>query len=501
MSSGWVFVIIFRDWSRSVLFAVEALHSVSTFLFATKHKFWGDYSVRKYFEFDKLGTNYRREIIAGITTFLAMAYILAVNPFILSGADLPPELKANYPEFGAVFTATALAAAIGTLLMAIVGRLPIAQAPGMGLNAFFTYTVVLTMQIPWQQALAGVFLSCTIFLILSLTGVREAIINAIPQGLKYAVSAGIGLFIAFIGLKNAGIVVANDATFVALGHLTFFQDNLTPEQVLAAKNALLAIFGLIVTVILMTRKVNAAIFIGMFVTCIAGMIVGLVDVPKGVFAAPPSLAPTFGAAFEFLGDPSVLFSVNMLIIVLTFLFVDFFDATGTLLGVANQAGLLKDGKLPRPGRALASDAVAGMAGAVLGTSTTTAYIESAAGVAAGGRSGFASVVTGLMFILALFFFPLLAVVTSAVTAPALIIVGVLMASSIAKIAWDDLEEAFPAFLTILMMPLTYSIATGLAAGFIVYPVLKVMKGKAREVHPAMYVLFFVFLAYFIWLRE
>ncbi|WP_421617178.1 NCS2 family permease [Brevibacillus sp. TJ4] len=457
--------------------------------------------MRKYFEFDKLGTNYRREIIAGITTFLAMSYILAVNPFILSGADLPPELKANYPEFNAVFTATALAAAFGTLLMAFLARLPIAQAPGMGLNAFFTYTVVLTMQIPWQQALAGVFLSCLIFLILSLTGIREAIVNAIPQSLKYAVSAGIGLFIAFIGLKNAGIIVADDATFVALGHLTFFQDNLTPEQVVAAKNALLAVFGLILTAVLMTRKVPAAIFVGMVATAVIGMFFGLVAVPDRIFDLPPSMAPTFGAAFEYLFDPSTLFTVHMLIVVLTFLFVDFFDATGTLIGVANQAGLLKDGKLPRPGRAFSSDAMAGMAGAVMGTSTTTAYIESAAGVAAGGRSGFASVVTGLLFLLALFFSPLLAVVTSAVTAPALIIVGVLMASHIAKIAWDELEEAFPAFLTILMMPMTYSIATGLAAGFIVYPVLKVLKGKAREVHPAMYVLFLVFLAYFIWLRE
>ncbi|QRG68187.1 NCS2 family permease [Brevibacillus choshinensis] len=457
--------------------------------------------MRKYFEFDKLGTNYRRETIAGITTFLAMAYILAVNPFMLSGADLPADLKANYPEFGAVFTATALAAALGTLLMAFIGRLPIGQAPGMGLNAFFTYTVVLTMQIPWQQALAGVFLSCTIFLILSLTGVREAIINAIPKGLKYAVSAGIGLFIAFIGFKNAGIVVANEATFVSLGHFTFFHEGMKPEQILAAKNALLAVFGLLVTVVLMARRVNAAIFVGMVVTAVVGMIFGLVSLPDKVVSAPPSLAPTFGAAFQYLGDFSSLFSVKMLIVVLTFLFVDFFDATGTLLGVASQAGLLKDGKLPRSGSAFSSDAIAGMAGAILGTSTTTAYVESTAGVAAGGRSGFTALVTGLMFILALFFSPLLAIVTPAVTAPALILVGVLMASHITQIAWNEMDEAFPAFLTIILMPLTYSIATGLASGFIVYPIVKVLKGKAREVHPAMYVLFFVFLAYFIWLRE
>jgi len=457
--------------------------------------------VRNYFEFDKLGTNYRREFIAGITTFLAMAYILAVNPFILSGADLPPEVKAaQYPPFEAVFTATALAAAIGTLVMAFVGRLPIAQAPGMGLNAFFTYTVVLTMGIPWQQALAGVFVSCTIFLILSLTGIREAIVNSIPAGLKYATSAGIGLFIAFIGLKNAGIIIANPATFVSLGHLSF-HEGMRPEEILAVKNALLAVFGLIFTAILMARKVNAAIFYGMVVTAIVGMIFGLVNVPTSIVSAPPSLAPTFGAAFPYLTDFSTLFSVKMLIVIFTFLFVDFFDATGTLLGVANQAGLLKDGKLPRPGRALASDAIAGMSGAILGTSTTTSYIESAAGVAAGGRSGFASVVTGVLFLLALFISPLLAVVTPAVTAPALVIVGVLMASHMAKVAWDQMEEALPAFLTILMMPLTYSIASGIAAGFIVYPITKLFKGKGREVHPVMYALFFVFLAYFIWLRE
>ncbi len=456
--------------------------------------------MRKYFEFDKLGTNYRRETIAGITTFLAMAYILAVNPFILSGANLPADVKMNYPPFTAVFTATALAAAIGTLTMGFLGRLPIAQAPGMGLNAFFTFTVVLTMQIPWQQALAGVFVSCTIFLLLSLTGVREAIVNAIPQGLKYATSAGIGLFIAFIGLKNAGIIVANEATFVSLGHLSFHA-GMPPEQVLAAKNALLAVFGLVVTGILMSRRVHSAIFIGMALTAIVGMMFGLVALPEKLFSAPPSLAPTFGAAFQYLTDPSVMFSGKMLIVIFTFLFVDFFDATGTLLGVANQAGLLKDGKLPRPGAALASDAIAGMCGAILGTSTTTSYIESAAGVAAGGRTGFASVVTGVLFLLSLFISPILAVVTPSVTAPALVIVGVLMASHMTKIAWDQIEEALPAFLTVLIMPLSFSIASGIAAGFIVYPITKLFKGQGREVHPMMYVLFFIFLAYFIWLRE
>lgn len=456
--------------------------------------------MRNFFEFEKLGTNYRREIIAGITTFLAMAYVLAVNPFILSGADLPADVKLHYPPFESVFTATALAAAIGTLVMAFVGRLPIGQAPGMGLNAFFTYTAVLTMGIPWQQGLAGVFVSCTIFLLLSLTGIRETIINSIPSGLKYATSAGIGLFVAFLGLKNAGIVVSNPATIVSLGHLSF-HEGMKPEEILAAKQALLAVFGLVVTAILMARKLNAAIFIGMVITAIVGMIFGLVNVPTSIVSAPPSIAPTFGAAFSFLSDPSVMFSGHMLIVIFTFLFVDFFDATGTLLGVANQAGLLKDGKLPRPGSALASDAIAGMAGAILGTSTTTSYVESTAGVAAGGRSGFTAVIVGICFLLSLFFSPILMVVTSAVTAPALIIVGVLMVSHMTKIAWDQMEEALPAFLTIIMMPLSFSIAAGIAAGFIVYPITKIFKGQAKEVHPVMYLLFFVFLAYFIWLRE
>lgn len=462
--------------------------------------FWREKRVRKYFEFDKLGTNYRREIIAGVTTFLAMAYVLAVNPFILSGADLPADVKANYPPFGAVFTATALAAAIGTLLMGIIGRLPIAQAPGMGLNAFFTFTVVLGMNIPWQQALAGVFVSCTIFLLLSLTGIRSKIVNAIPAGLKYATSAGIGLFIAFIGLKNAGIIVDNPATLVGLGHLSW-HEGMKPEEILSAQNALLTVFGLIVTTVLLARGIHSGVFIGMVATAVVGMIFGLVEPPAKLFDAPPSLAPTFGAAFPYLLDPAFMFSPQMLVVIFTFLFVDFFDATGTLVGVASQAGLLKDGNLPRPGRALASDAIAGMSGAILGTSTTTSYIESAAGVAAGGRTGFASVVTGILFLLALFFSPVLSVVTTAVTAPALIIVGVLMASHMANIAWGELEEALPAFLTILMMPLTFSIAAGIATGFIVYPVTKLFKGKGREVHPVMYVLFFVFLAYFIWLRE
>ncbi|WP_232697631.1 NCS2 family permease [Brevibacillus daliensis] len=456
--------------------------------------------MRKYFEFDKHGTNYRTEIIAGITTFLAMAYILAVNPSILSGAGLPPELAEKFPPATAVFTATALAAAIGSLLMGFIGKLPIGQAPGMGLNAFFAFTAVLAMGIPWQQALAGVFLSCTLFLILSLTGVRTKIIDAIPASLKHATTAGIGLFIAFLGLKNAGIIVGSEATLVAMGHLSF-KEGMDAAQILAVKNALLTIFGLVVTGILFARKVNAAVFIGLLTTAVAGIIFGIVQMPTHVFSAPPSLAPTFGVAFNYLFDPSIIFSKEMLIIVFTFLFVDFFDATGTLLGVCNQAGLLKDGKLDNPGRAFGTDAAAGMVGAILGTSTTTAYVESSAGVAAGGKTGLTAVTVGVMFLLSLFLFPVLSVVTSAVTAPALIIVGVLMASSLKHIEWDKMEEALPAFLTMLTMPLSSSIAAGIASGFIFYPVLKVCKGKGREVHPAMYVLFVVFVIYFIWLRD
>jgi len=456
--------------------------------------------VRKYFEFDRHGTTYRREIIAGLTTFLAMAYILAVNPNILSGAGLPPELQAKFPPHDAVFTATALAAAIGTLIMGIVGKLPIGQAPGMGLNAFFAFTAVLTMQIPWQQALAGVFVSCTLFLILSLTGIRSQIIDAIPQNLKNATTAGIGLFIAFMGLKNAGIIVDSPATLVTMGHLSF-KEGMDATQILTVKNALLAVFGLLVTGVLLARRIHAGVFVGMLITAVAGMIFGVVELPSQIVSAPPSLAPTLGVALPYLLDPSVIFSQGMFIVVFTFLFVDFFDTTGTLLGVCNQAGLLKDGKLERPGSALASDAVAGMAGALLGTSTTTSYIESTAGVAAGGRTGFTAVVIGFMFLLSLFFFPLLSVITPAVTAPALIIVGVLMASSLRNIEWDKLEESLPAFLTMLMMPLSSSIAAGIACGFIFYPVTKACKGQAREVHPAMYVLFVIFLVYFIWFRE
>ncbi|MCA1066558.1 NCS2 family permease [Rossellomorea sp. AcN35-11] len=443
--------------------------------------------MKNFFQFDQLGTTYRREIIGGLTTFLSMAYILIVNPLTLtlqSVPDLPDSMRMDY---GAVFVATALAAAIGSLIMGLIAKYPIALAPGMGLNAFFAYTVVLTMGVPWQSALTGVLISGLIFIVLTLSGIREKIINSIPADLKYAVGAGIGLFITFIGFQNAGIIVNNDAVLVGLGDLT-------------NGPTLLAIFGIIITVILMTRGVKGGIFIGMVVTAIVGMIVGLIDTPEKVVDAAPSLAPTFGAALDPLfNDPASIFTIQMLVVILTFLFVDFFDTAGTLVAVANQAGLMKENKLPRAGKALFADSCATVVGAILGTSTTTSYIESSAGVAAGARTGFASVVTALLFLLSIFFFPLLAVITSAVTAPALIIVGVLMVSSLGEIGWKKFEVAVPAFLTIVAMPLTYSIATGIAIGFIFYPITMIMKGRVKEIHPIMYFLFVIFVMYFIFL--
>ncbi|MBX9976554.1 NCS2 family permease [Cytobacillus firmus] len=442
--------------------------------------------MKKYFQFEELGTNYRREFLGGLTTFLAMAYILVVNPITLSLMDIPDLPDAMRMDYGAVFVATAVAAAIGSLLMGVLAKYPIALAPGMGLNAFFAYTVVLTMGIPWQHALGGVLISGIIFIFLSISGLRETIINSIPAELKYAVSAGIGLFITFVGAQSAGLIVNNDAVLVGLGDFT-------------DGNVLLAIFGIIITVILMTKGVNGGIFIGMVLTTIVGMIAGLIDVPGKVVDSVPSVAPTFGAAFGAYSDPS-FFSTSMLVVVLTFLFVDFFDTAGTLVGVANQAGLMKENKLPRAGKALLADSTATVVGAIFGTSTTTSFIESSSGVAAGARTGFASIVTAGFFLLSLFFFPLLEVITSAVTAPALIIVGVLMVASLGNIDWTKFEIAVPAFLTIIAMPLTYSIATGIAIGFIFYPITMIVKGRIKEIHPIMYGLFVIFVLYFIFLK-
>ncbi|EQB37000.1 MULTISPECIES: NCS2 family permease [Virgibacillus] len=443
--------------------------------------------MKKYFRFKELGTNYRTEFMAGLTTFLAMAYILFVNPSTLALVgieELPDGVTRMDQE--AVFAATAIAAAVGTLFMGVIARYPIALAPGMGLNAFFAYTVVLGYGIPWETALAGVLASGIIFVILTLTGFREKIINAIPANLKLAVGAGIGFFIAFIGFQNSGIIVADDATLLALGDIT-------------SPSVLLSVFGLVVSVILMAIGIRGGIFYGMILTAIAGMIVGLIDPPSGmngIVGEVPSLAPTFGQAFAHFGD---IFTIQMLVVILTFLFVDFFDTAGTIVAVANQAGFIKNNKLPRANRALFADSAATVVGASLGTSTTTSYVESTAGVGAGGRSGFTSVVTALFFLLALFFSPLLNIITAEVTAPALIIVGVLMCSALKDIEWNHFEIAVPAFLIVITMPLTYSIATGIAIGFIFYPITMLLKGRGKEIHPVMYALFIIFILYFIFL--
>ncbi|TMN22764.1 NCS2 family permease [Lentibacillus cibarius] len=443
--------------------------------------------MKKYFRFNELGTNYRQEFMAGMTTFLAMAYILFVNPSTLAlvGVEELPEGITRIDQ-GAVFTATAIAAAIGTLIMGVLAKYPIALAPGMGLNAFFAYTVILGYGIPWETALAGVLASGLIFIILTLTGIREKVINAIPANLKMAVGAGIGLYIAFIGFQNAGIIVGNEDTLVGLGNLT-------------SPTVLLAIFGVVVSVILLSLNMKGGIFYGMILTAIVGILSGLIDPPSGlsgIVGEVPSVAPTFGQAFAHFGD---VFTIQMLVVILTFLFVDFFDTAGTLVAVANQAGLMKDNKLPRAGKALFADSAATVAGAVIGTSTTTSYIESTAGVGAGARTGFASIVTAGFFLLALFFSPLLSVITAEVTAPALIIVGVLMSASLKDIEWDKFEIAVPSFLTIVCMPLAYSIATGIAIGFIFYPITMLLKGRRKEINPVMYVLFFIFILYFIFL--
>lgn len=443
--------------------------------------------MKRYFRFDEYQTNYKREIFGGLTTFLSMAYILAVNPQILSLAGVEGISPDQKMDQGAIFVATCLAAFVGCLFMGLIARYPIALAPGMGLNAFFAFTVVLNMGIPWQVGLTGVFFSGFIFAILTATGLRETIINAIPFEMKVAVSAGIGLFITFVGLQSSGIIKNQDATLVTLGSIT------DPP-------VLLAVFGIIVTVVLYAKRIPGAIFIGMVITALVGLLTAQIAPPHAIVGKVPSIAPTFGAAFEAFQDPAQLFTIQFLIVILTFLFIDFFDTAGTIVAVASQAGFLKDNKLPRAGRALFSDSLATMVGSVFGTTTTTSYIESTAGVAVGARTGFASIITGVCFLLALFFSPLMAVVTSAVTTPALVVVGVLMASNLAEISWKKFEVAVPAFITVIMMPLSYSIATGIACGFIFYPITMLLTKRHKEVHPIMYGLMIIFILYFVFVH-
>lgn len=434
-------------------------------------------ALRRYFEFDKHQTNLRTEIIAGATTYFTLAYILLVNPSILKEAGM---------DLGAVFVATVLSSVIGTLLMAFVTNYPIALAPGMGLNAYFTYTVVGTMGVDWRVALGAVFISGVIFLILTLTKLRELLINVIPKDLKHAVSAGIGLFIAFIGLKNAQILVSQEATLLGIN------PKFTSDPMI-----LLTLFGLLVTVILMIRQIKGAIFIGIIITAVVGMIFGLIPVPKQIFALPPSITPTL-MQMDIMGA----LELGVFVVVFSFLFVDLFDGVGTLVGVTTQAGLMKDNKLPKANRALFSDSVATMAGAALGTSTVTSYIESSAGVAAGGRTGVTAIATAFFLGISLFFFPLIETFAgvAALTSPALIIVGVLMASSLKEIEWKRLAEAIPAFVTMIMMPLASSIATGISMGFILYPICKIAAGQWKEVHPIMYGLGIIFILRYLFLN-
>ncbi|MFP7287587.1 guanine permease [Shouchella clausii] len=425
----------------------------------------------RFFKLTENGTSVKQELLAGFTTFLAMAYILFVNPDILGAAGM---------DVGAVFVATALAAMTGSIIMGLVANYPIALAPGMGLNAFFAFSAVIGMGLSWQAALLAVFFSGVIFLGITVFKIREKIIDAIPEELKYAAGAGIGLFIAFIGFKNAEIIVSDPATFVALGDLS-------------APGPLLAVFGIVVTIIFVVLGFKGAVFYGLAITAIVGVITGFTTL-TGVVSAPPSIAPTFLQAFQ-VDWQNEVFTVQMVGVVLTLLFVVFFDTAGTLFAVATQAGFVKNNRLPRAGRALFADASATTIGSLLGTSTTTAYVESTSGVAVGGRTGLTAIFTGLLFVVALFFSPLLSIITGHVTAPALIIVGVMMATSLRFIDWNKMEIAIPVFFTVITMPLTYSIATGIALGFVLYPITMLVKGRGKELHPLMYLLFVVFIVY------
>lgn len=412
--------------------------------------------LERYFKLAEHGTTVRTEVLAGVTTFLTMAYIIFVNPQILSSTGM---------DAGAVFVATCLAAALGTIVMAFVANWPVAMAPGMGLNAFFAFTVVAAMGFTWQQALGAVFISGVIFLVLTLTGVRQWLVDGIPQSLRSAIVVGIGMFLALIGLNSAGIVVGNPATMVGLGDLT-------------SPPALLAFLGLVIMAGLDALKIRGAILIGILVVTVLSMVLGL-NAFGGIVSMPPSLLPTF-----FQMDILGALSFGFVQVILVFVLVEVFDATGTLIGVSKRAGLLEPGKPNRLGKALLADSTAIIGGSMLGTSSTTAYIESASGVQAGGRTGLTAAVVAVLFLAALFFAPLAGAVPAYATAPALIYVACLMMREFREIEWDDVTEATPAALTALSMPFTYSIANGLALGFISYVVLKAVSGQYKVVHAA-----------------
>lgn len=430
----------------------------------------------KLFGFDSKKHSVRTEVIAGITTFLTMAYILAVNPNIFSS------LESLGMDSHAVFTATALAAIVGTLIMAFYAKKPFGLAPGMGLNAFFVFTVCLGMGKPWQFALTAVFIEGLIFILLTLTNAREAIVNAIPDSIKNAIGAGIGLFIAFIGMQNAGLIVNNDATLVSLGNIT-------------GGAPLLAVIGLVITGALFILKVKGAMLIGIIATSIIGIPMGLTNF-EGVVSAPPSIEPIF---FKFTF--SEIFSLDMLIVVFTFLFIDMFDTIGTVVGVSKKAGMMDvDGKIPAIKRIFMADAVATSAGACFGTSTTTTYVESAAGVAEGGRTGLTAFTIAMCFVVALLFSPIFLAIPGAATAPALIIVGLFMMSPIKDIDLSDYSESLPAFITLIMMPLAYSISDGIMLGMISYVLLNAVCGKFSKISVAMWILAIAFITKYILLK-
>jgi len=423
--------------------------------------------LERLFKLGENGTNVRTEIIAGVTTFLTMAYIIFVNPAILSATGM---------DQGAVFVATCLAAAVGCFIMGFVANYPIAQAPGMGLNAFFTYSVVLGMGYSWQVALAAVFCSGVLFILLSLFKIREWIINSIPMSLRTGISAGIGLFLAFIALQNAKIVVDNPATLVSVGDFT----SLSP---------VLAAVSFFLTIGLVNRGVKGAVMIAILLTTGLGIIFGDVQW-HGIMSAPPSIAPTF-LQLDFSG----VFEIGMISVIFAFLFVDLFDTAGTLVGVATKANLIgKDGKIPRLNKALLADSTATSVGALLGTSNTTSFVESTAGVAAGGRTGLTAVVVGILFLLALFFSPLAGMIPAYATAGALFYVAILMMSGLVSVDWRDLTEAAPVVVTCLLMPLTYSIAEGIVLGFISYTAIKVLSGKGRDISVSVWFMTAIFLA-------
>ncbi len=441
--------------------------------------------LEKFFELSKNKTNVKTEILAGITTFMTMAYILAVNPSILSGEgqDLPVGTLMNK---GAVFTATALSAFIGTLVMALWAKLPFALAPGMGLNAFFAFGVCLGMGMSWQFALTAVFLEGILFILMTIFNIREVIINAIPRSMKNAISVGIGLFIAFIGMKNAGIIVDHEGTLVHLGNMK-------------SATVILAFFGIILTGVLLILKVKGALLVGMLATTLIGIPTGVTQLPHFDFSVP-SLAPiAFKFDWSWINSAEGIFT--MITVLFTFLFVDMFDTVGTLIGVSTKANMLsKDGKIPNVKKALMADSIGTTLGAALGTSTVTTYVESASGVAEGGRTGLTALTTAILFILALFLSPLFLMIPAAATAPALVLVGVMMMTPVKNLDFDDYTESIPAFFTLIMMPLTFSIAEGIVFGMLTFVFLKLLSGKYKDISIISYVLALLFILKFIYMN-